>query len=329
MSRTGPPLRETPPAGADAARPSADVAFAQSTLGQSLIEVLAHGSPSRQSIADFLLRHQLRATALGIEELAGQCRVSTATVSRFARELGFKNYAAMRAAVAQALQSALQPVEKLRSSIARRAGAAAPAMESLEYAAASIGATGQALSPSGFEQVVRRLGGARTVYVMGFGLSSHLASLLASHLETFCPHVVDVAGQGGTEVAAGRLTHITARDVLVAISLPRYALDAVRLVHFARDRGASVVALTDSPASPLAGLGDLVLYAHSSHPVLPSSSTAALAVIEALVVALMVSNKNNVDKAARLTEAVAAYLYGAEPAPGKPARKSRQSIRAG
>jgi hypothetical protein len=44
--------------------------------------------------------------------------------------------------------------------------------------------------------------------------------------------------------------------------------------------------------------------------VLPSSSSAALAVIEALAVSLMTSNKANVAKAARHTEAIAAYLYG-------------------
>jgi hypothetical protein len=55
-----------------------------------------------------------------------------------------------------------------------------------------------------------------------------------------------------------------------------------------------------------------VLYAQSSHPVLPSSATAAIAVIEALVVTLMVSNKDNVAKAARLTDAISAYLYGAD-----------------
>ncbi|MEG1116493.1 MAG: RpiR family transcriptional regulator, partial [Janthinobacterium sp.] len=46
--------------------------------------------------------------------------------------------------------------------------------------------------------------------------------------------------------------------------------------------------------------------------VLPSSASTALAMIEALAVALMVSNKKNVEKAARLSEVIAAYLYGGE-----------------
>ncbi|MFS2022578.1 MurR/RpiR family transcriptional regulator [Massilia sp. CT11-137] len=289
---------------------SPDIGFAESSLGQSLLRVLAEGSASNRAIADYVLRNQVRVTALGIEELADACAVSTATISRFARDLGFKNYAAMRGAVAETLQSVLQPVEKLRSTIARRAAKASPALESLGYAEASITATSRALSGTQIDRVGAVLTKARTVYVLGFGLSSFLAGALAMHLQPFCRHVVEAAASGGTEVAASHLATITDKDVLVVISLPRYTLDAASLTRFARDAGATIVSITDSPASPLAELGHHVLYAHSTHPVLPSSSSAALAVIEALAVSLMTSNKANVAKAARHTEAIAAYLYG-------------------
>jgi DNA-binding MurR/RpiR family transcriptional regulator len=294
---------------------SPDIGFAESSLGQALRRILAEGSASNRAIADYVLRNQVRVTALGIGELAKACEVSTATISRFARDLGFKNYAAMRGAVAETLQSVLQPVEKLRSTIARRAAASstpvpAPALESLGYAEAAITATSRALAGAQIDRIGAGLTKARTVYVLGFGLSSFLAGTLAMHLQPFCRHVVEVAASGGTEVAASHLATITGKDVLVVISLPRYTLDAVSLTRFARDSGATIVAITDSPASPLAELGHHVLYAHSAHPVLPSSSSAALAVIEALVVSLMTSNKANVAKAARHTEAIAAYLYG-------------------
>jgi DNA-binding MurR/RpiR family transcriptional regulator len=289
---------------------SPDIGFAESSLGQSLLRVLAEGSTSNRAIADYVLRNQVRVTALGIEELADACDVSTATISRFARDLGFKNYAAMRGAVAETLQSVLQPVEKLRSTIARRAAKASPALESLGYAEAAITATSRALAGTQIDRIGAVLTKARTVYVLGFGLSSFLAGALAMHLQPFCRHVVEVAASGGTEVAASHLATVTGRDVLVVISLPRYTLDAASLTRFARDAGATIVSITDSPASPLAELGHHVLYAHSAHPVLPSSSSAALAVIEALAVSLMTSNKANVAKAARHTEAIAAYLHG-------------------
>lgn len=289
---------------------SPEIAFAQSSLGVALLKVLAEGSASNRAIADYLLRNQVRVTALGIEELAESCQVSTATISRFARDIGFKNYSAMRNEVAATLQSVLQPVDKLRNNIARREGATAPALESLEYAAANVKSCSQAMDLAEMERIVTALTRARAVYVMGFGLSSQLAGTLALHLQPFCKQVIEVAGQGGTEVAAGHLANITARDVLVVISFPRYSLDVIRLSEFARAHDATVVSITDSPASALAKVAHHTLYAQSSHPVLPSSSTAAMAVIEALAVSLMVSNKDNVAKAARLTDAISAWLYG-------------------
>ena len=308
---------------------SPDAAFAQSPLGQTLMHVLASGSASQRQIADYLLRNQMRVTALGIEELADSCQVSTATISRFARDIGQKNYSAMRGAMAETLQSLLQPVDKLRRTIQRRARATSPVTESLEYAAANIAATSDALSPQAMQAVVRHLTRAKVVYVMGFGLSANLAGMLVQHLQPFCPHVVEVVGIGGSEVAAGHLVNLTAHDVLVVISFPRYTLDCIGLASFARDRGACIVALTDSPASPLAELADHALYAQSTHPVLPSSASTALAMIEALAVALMVSNKKNVEKAARLSEVIAAYLYGGEhgvPGPRTAVSRQRKAV---
>ena len=235
----------------------------------------------------------------------------------------------MRSAMAETLQSLLQPVDKLRRTIERRARATSPITESLEYAAANIAATSDALSPPAMQAVVRRLTRAKVVYVMGFGLSANLAGMLVQHLQPFCPHVVEVVGIGGSEVAAGHLVNLTGQDVLVVISFPRYTLDCIGLASFARDRGACIVALTDSPASPLADLADHALYAQSTHPVLPSSASTALAMIEALAVALMVSNKKNVEKAARLSEVIAAYLYGGEhgvPGPRKAVSRQRKAV---
>ena len=302
-------VKSVSPAGSD--RTPGGGAFAQSELGLVLAGVRAEGSASNRNIADYVMRNPMRATALKIDELAEACQVSTATISRFARDLGFPNYGNMRSALAETLHSQMQAVDKLRASINRQQGAAWPGDESMEAAMANIAFTRDGQSQAGMEQVVQKICGARTVYVLAFGLSSHVAGLLALHLQPFCRHVVEVAGSGGTEVAAGHLATIGPDDVLFVISFPRYALDVIRLAQYARDHGACVIALTDTPASPLVDLAQHVLYANSGHPVLSSSHAAAVAVIEALAVSLLVSNKDNVEKAARLTEAISAYLYGA------------------
>ena len=56
-----------------------------------------------------------------------------------------------------------------------------------------------------------------------------------------------------------------------------------------------------------------MLVAPATHPVLSSSYTAALLVIEALVTSLMVSGDNQVAQAEKLTDAISAYLYTDKP----------------
>jgi DNA-binding MurR/RpiR family transcriptional regulator len=291
---------------------SPELVFAKSSLGEALMAVLQEGTASNKRIADYLLRNQVKVTALGIEDLAALCQSSTATVSRFARDMGFSNYAGLRNQIAETVQAVFQPVEKLRNTIENRNSTSSAASASLQYATANIDAASHGLADAVMTQVVGRLTKASTVYIMGFGLSAHLAGMLALHLEPFCSHVVEVVGYGGTEVAAGHLSNITEKDVLIVISFPRYALDVIRLTQFARMHSTCIIAITDSAASPIAQLGDYLLLAPSNHAVLPSSSSAAVAVIEALVSSIMVSSKKNVEKAQRLSEALAAYLHNAD-----------------
>lgn len=288
-------------------------AFGSSTLGQRLRAQQETGSASNRLIAEHLLRNPIQGTSLSIEDLAAASGVSTPTISRFARALGYPGYPELRAAFAATLQEMLRPVEKLRGALARQ-GSDDPLRTGLQDSLANLRATAEALDPAMLEKVVGRLAAASCVYVLGFGLSAHLAALLALGLQPFCRQLVNVVEFGGTEIAAGRLMHLEATDILVSISFPRYASDAIHLTRYAVDRGAGVIALTDSFASPLAPLADALFIAQSAHPVLASSNVAALLIIEALVTAMMISNSKNVEKAARLTEAISTYLVAQ---PGK------------
>ena len=129
------------------------------------------------------------------------------------------------------------------------------------------------------------------------------------------PRVWTVAEEGGTEEAARRLARCGRDDVLLAISLPRYSRDTVRLADFARGRGAHVIALVDEPGAPLAAMAHTVLLAPAEHPVMPSSAVGALVVIEATAVAVMQRNPHAVRIARELSDLVVSHLTTHNPNP--------------
>jgi len=282
--------------------------FSRTPLGRALAGQLAEGSPGQRRLAEFILRHPIRVSALSIEELARATGVSAPTISRFARGLALGGFAEMRAAVAEAVQAALDPVAKLQRQLTDAGGAqrGEEAFGAIQRQIAGIDA-GDVAALS--EALAKEIAAARQVHVMGFGLSAHVAALMVLGLQPFCGGVSGVVEFGGTEVAAGRLMGIGAGDLLIAITFPRYASDVVRLARYARDRGARVAALTDSAASPLAPLADILLLAPAEHPTLSSSMAAAVAVAETVVAAVMLSDPANAQKAAALGEAIGGYLH--------------------
>jgi DNA-binding MurR/RpiR family transcriptional regulator len=301
---------------------SPDVAFAAAPIGKRLLAFSGRTdlSPAFRAIALDLLRHPMAATAGGVGALSRRAGVSPATVSRFARALGFAGHAQLRAEIGQALQRLLspghepidRPVEKLRARTGSAARAHAAVAESLQATTGNVAAAVDNLRAADLDRLAADLRRARRVYVMGFGLSAHLAGLLALALEPFLPQVIEVVTWGGSELAAGRLLDIGPRDLLIVISLPRYSTEAARLTGLARARRTRVLAITDSPAAPVARLANHVLVAPARHPVLPGSLSAAVVAIEALATALMVASRTHVGKARRLTAATADYLSAAD-----------------
>ena len=75
-------------------------------------------------------------------------------------------------------------------------------------------------------------------------------------------------------------------DVIIGVSFPRYSRRTVKAMQYARSRGATVVAVTDSEASPLAAIADHNLLAKSDMASFVDSLVAPLSLINALIVAV-------------------------------------------
>jgi DNA-binding MurR/RpiR family transcriptional regulator len=301
-------MKEKKSSATSAAAPFASAQiFSATPLGVRLKGLMAEGSPGQRKIAEFILRHPIRVSALSIEDLAQASGVSAPTISRFARELDLAGFAEMRGAVADAVQTALNPVAKLKLQL--EASGSSRSAETFTAIQSQIGGLDAGVVAAQAAEAAAAIAAARNVHVMGFGLSAHVAALMVLGLQPFCANVAGVVEFGGTEVAAGRLMAIGPGDALVAITFPRYASDVVSLTRYAKDRGARIVALTDSIASPLAPLADILLLAPAEHPTLSSSMAAAVAIAETVVATVMLSDPANAERAARLGEAIGGYLH--------------------
>lgn len=262
--------------------------------------------PALAAVAEWLLRNAVQAATLRIEDIAKAAGSSTASVNRLARQAGYDGFIALKADLARDLQAAIGPVQKLRTGLQHEE--LKPPANHVRIAQANLDQMVRDTPTREVKRAVQKLVKARRVYILGLGLSAHLAHWLSDALAPYVGVVVPLGQSGGTEQSAARLLGVGPGDVLVAMSVPRYSRDTVGLARFAREHGAHVIALVDSPAAPLATAADNVLVAPSEHPLLPSSWVGMQLMNEVLVAEAMRANPQAAQIAADLANSVHEHL---------------------
>ena len=134
--------------------------------------------------------------------------------------------------------------------------------------------------------------GARRIYVIGVRSAAAIATFLGFYFNLIFDNVVMITANTPSEVFES-LLRVGKEDVIIGVSFPRYSSRAVQAVSFARDRGATTIAITDSEASPLAKISQYTLKARSDMASFVDSLVALLSLVNALLVE--VSRKKNED----------------------------------
>ncbi len=93
-----------------------------------------------------------------------------------------------------------------------------------------------------------------------------------------------------------QIVKIEKEDVIIAISFPRYSRKAYQAISFAKEKGAHVIALTDSPFAPVATKADNLLLVKTNMASFVDSLVPAFSVANALIVSIGVKEKEKIKK---------------------------------
>lgn len=210
-------------------------------------------SAKEQALGDYLLAHQLDASAWSISTLSQMAGVSTATVSRFAKNLGYANFQALRLALAQPqakhqLFEEIQPDDSLIT------------MADKVFAANidALNATSANLDAHALTQAVDLLTHAGTVGLFGLG-ASNLVALDGYHKFLRTPINATYASDFHMQLMAA--TRLKPTDCAIVISHTGTDRDALALAQVVHDHGVPLIVITGAAKSPVAKLADVVFVA--------------------------------------------------------------------
>lgn len=251
-------------------------------------------SKGQKQIARFILEHYDKAAFMTASRLGVTVGVSESTVVRFATELGYDGYPHLQRALQEMIRNKLTSVQRMEVAGDRMGGR--DVLQTVLHADTDmIRVTLDEIDRDAFQGAVDALMGAKRIYILGVRSSSALASFLGFYFNLLFENVTLVHTNSVSEIFE-QVLRVGPGDVLFGISFPRYSKRTLSAMKYARDRVARVIALTDSQLSPLARVADHVLLARSDMASFVDSLVAPLSVINALIVAVGMSRRDEIEQ---------------------------------
>lgn len=256
------------------------------TAQLDILERLRSELPSLPKKLALAARHALdapdRIALNSMRATASEVGVTSTTMFRLARQLGFDSYEDFRASFQEQL---------VTTGFGARAGALhrQRAIEADDTLAGRIEAAchenlAQALHPANLKwlsHVAQLMRNAPAVYLVGSGSLFWLANIVKTTGSMVLPSLRII----GTEhvVAAEGMGELCADDVVICFGISPCAARTIDAISFAAQQGSTTVAMTDRPSSPLVQHATYSFFAPTQSPHYYPSIASMIILVEALL----------------------------------------------
>ena len=257
-------------------------------MTRDILSVIQNSMPTfskgQRLIARFILESYDKAAFMTASKLGKTVNVSESTVVRFAAELGYDGYPSMQKALQEMIRNKLTSIQRIEVANDRIGNQDILSMV-MQSDIEKIRMTLEETDRASFRQAVDAILSAHRIYILGVRSAAALADFLGFYFNLIFDNIVLVHTTSASEIFE-QLLRVGSEDVVIGISFPRYSSRTVKAMRFAKDRGANVIALTDSEASPLAEAATETLLAKSDMASFVDSLVAPLSLVNALIVAV-------------------------------------------
>lgn len=256
---------------------------------------------SQKRIAEAIVEDPEFVAFATVDKMAARLNVSPSTVVRFAYKLGLNGYQDLQDRVRTLVRSQMRlnaATGNEANDLTAHLGAGVFA-KSLAHDLDNLRRTILNLQLVDMEHAVDIIVKARRVYVLGGATSHAIAFYAALALDRMRGETVFLDREA---FAASSMRSLTSADALLVFTFAPYASSTLRITNTARRLGASIVAISDTPVSPVGQRVDVVLPALASGLSTQNSIVAPLAVTTALLNGVIAASPDALGRYAQIVQ---------------------------
>jgi DNA-binding MurR/RpiR family transcriptional regulator len=231
-----------------------------------------------------------------VDKLAAKLGIASSTIVRFAYRLGLEGYPELQERIRILVRSRLRGADDAADSESLLAHLGeSTAATSLRHDLDNLRHTISELDSGTLDKAIGIVSSAGRVFFAG-GLASRSLAEYAAHTFNRLRGNSRVLGPGDS---AAEIVDLGQDDALVVFCFPPYASQTLQILAAARQQGVTVVAITDSPISPV-GTVDVTLTSRVSGIGPQNSLVAPMAIINVLLNGVAASSPGAADRYRRI-----------------------------
>lgn len=248
-------------------------------------------SKGQKLIAQYILKNYDKVAFMTAFKLGETVGVSESTVVRFANAIGYSGYPKLQEALQELIKNKLTTVQRV--DMAHEYSDDATILNKvLKSDIENIKDTLESIDQKAFEESANKILKAKKIYIVGMRSSFTIAQYLGFYLNIISDNVHIIRMDMGD--AFEQIVRVNEGDVVIAVSFPRYSKRSFHVAKHAKEKGAHIISLTDSQFSPIASIADNVLIVKSNMASFVDSLVPALSVVNALIVAVGMKEKEEI-----------------------------------
>ena len=250
-------------------------------------------SKSHKKIAEYILGKCEKAAYMTAGRLSENVGVSESTVVRFAYEMGFDGYPEFQKALKEYVKGQLTTAQRMELAY-EKMGSGDVLTSTLKADISYIEKTLDTIDKEQFRRAADAISSAEKIYITGVRSAKGLAEFLRFYLQLIFDNVNMINVSGGDVFE--QILNVGKKDVVIGISFPRYSKSTLKALSYAKTGGATVIGITDRENSPVALESDICLISRSDTESFVDSLVAPLSVINALIAAVGIKNREKMQK---------------------------------
>ena len=244
---------------------------------------------SQKIVSQFYASNLDSAAFYNLEEAAAKAGVSTTTVIRFARSLGFNGFAEMQKEIQHTLINKVRLPERLTKLEANLTPDDSLLSRSMRVDLENITKTFSGLDQGTIDLVCSRIISAETVYILGLRSSFALSHYLTSRLAQIRPRVrmIEASGMLYPEDFGG----CSENDLCIAFLFPRFSKTTSNLLLWIRRLNVPVIIFTSPHYEELTNFGDIFVPCYVDSASYKNSFVAPISLIN--YISLEIATRNS------------------------------------